>query len=83
MSFAISLTDEQWDLVADLFDPPGRRQPVTAALSRSGRWSRSSTPSRSSAAGGACRSCYEGSAASARAWLEVASVGYLAWRAAS
>jgi putative transposase len=25
--------------------------------------------------------CYEGSAASARAWLEVASVGYLAWRA--
>jgi putative transposase len=25
--------------------------------------------------------CYEGSAASARAWLEVASVGYLACRA--
>ena len=25
--------------------------------------------------------CYEGSEASARAWLEVASVGYLAWRA--
>ncbi len=24
--------------------------------------------------------CYEGSTASARAWLEVASVGYLAWR---
>jgi transposase len=27
--------------------------------------------------------CYEGSEASTRAWLEVASVGYLAWRAAS
>jgi hypothetical protein len=25
--------------------------------------------------------CYEGTTASARAWLEVASVGYLAWRA--
>lgn len=25
MGFAIALTDEQWDLVADLFDPPGRR----------------------------------------------------------
>jgi len=25
--------------------------------------------------------CYEGTEASARAWLEVASVGYLAWRA--
>jgi transposase len=25
MSFAIALSDEQWDLVADLFDPPGRR----------------------------------------------------------
>jgi len=24
--------------------------------------------------------CYEGSVASARAWLEVAAVGYLAWR---
>jgi len=24
--------------------------------------------------------CYEGTEASARAWLEVASVGYLAWR---
>src|SRR6266542_3258113 len=24
MSFAIALTDEQWELVADLFDPPGR-----------------------------------------------------------
>jgi transposase len=27
--------------------------------------------------------CYEGTEASARAWLEVASVGYLAWRAAA
>ena len=25
MSFAIALTDEQWELVADLFDPPARR----------------------------------------------------------
>ena len=25
MAFAIALTDEQWELVADLFDPPGRR----------------------------------------------------------
>lgn len=25
MGFAIALTDEQWELVADLFDPPGRR----------------------------------------------------------
>ena len=25
MSFAIALTDEQWELVADLFDPPGGR----------------------------------------------------------
>lgn len=25
MSFAIALTDEQWELVADLFAPPGRR----------------------------------------------------------
>jgi len=25
MSFAIALTDEKWELVADLFDPPGRR----------------------------------------------------------
>ena len=24
-SFAIALSDEQWELVADLFDPPGRR----------------------------------------------------------
>ena len=25
MAFAIDLSDEQWDLVSDLFDPPGRR----------------------------------------------------------
>lgn len=25
MAFAIELSDEQWELVADLFDPPGRR----------------------------------------------------------
>ena len=25
MSFAIALSDEQWELVADLFDPAGRR----------------------------------------------------------
>lgn len=25
MSFTIALSDEQWELVADLFDPPGRR----------------------------------------------------------
>ena len=25
MSFAIALSDEQWELVIDLFDPPGRR----------------------------------------------------------
>jgi len=24
MSFAVALSDEQWELVADLFDPPGR-----------------------------------------------------------
>jgi transposase len=25
VSFAIVLSDEQWELIADLFDPPGRR----------------------------------------------------------
>jgi hypothetical protein len=38
------------------------------AFAQLGRWRRLSR-------------CYEGSEASARAWLEVASVGYLAWRA--
>jgi len=27
VSFAIALTDEQWELVADLFDPPGAERP--------------------------------------------------------
>jgi hypothetical protein len=38
------------------------------AFAQLGRWRRLSR-------------CYEGSEASAPAWLEVASVGYLAWRA--
>jgi hypothetical protein len=46
-------------------------------------YTRSSTPSPSSAAGAALSRCYEGTTATARAWLEVASVGYLAWRAAA
>jgi hypothetical protein len=41
---------------------------IEHAFAQLGRWRRLSR-------------CYEGSAASARAWLEVASVGYLAWRA--
>ena len=56
--------------------PPGRRGFVPIAplyriehtFAQLGRWRRLSR-------------CYEGSEASARAWLEVASVGYLAWRA--
>lgn len=43
---------------------------VEHAFAQLGRWRRLSR-------------CYEGSEASARAWLEVASVGYLAWRAAA
>ena len=27
MAFAIALSDKQWELVAELFDPPGRRGP--------------------------------------------------------
>jgi putative transposase len=42
---------------------------VEHTIAQFGRWRRLSR-------------CYEGSEASARAWLEVASVGYLAWRAA-
>ena len=34
MSFAIALTDEQWELVADLFDPPGRRGAPALHLGR-------------------------------------------------
>ncbi len=56
--------------------PPGTRgftplwplYKVEHAIAQLGRWRRLSR-------------CYEGSEASARAWLEVASVGYLAWRA--
>ena len=56
--------------------PPGRSgfvplRPLVRiehAFAQLGRWRRLSR-------------CYEGSEASARAWLEVASVGYLAWRA--
>ena len=43
---------------------------VEHVIAQLGRWRRLSR-------------CYEGSEASARAWLEVASVGYLAWRAAA
>jgi hypothetical protein len=56
--------------------PPGRagfppRWPlykVEHTIAQLGRWPRLSR-------------CYEGTEASARAWLEVASVGYLAWGA--
>ncbi len=41
---------------------------VEHAIAQLGRWRRLSR-------------CYEGTQASARAWLEVAAVGYLAWRA--
>jgi transposase len=47
---------------------PGRRYRIEHAFAQLGRWRRLSR-------------CYEGTEASARAWLEVASVGYLAWRA--
>ena len=43
---------------------------VEHAIAQLGRWRRLSR-------------CYEGTEASARAWLEVASVGYLAWRVAA
>ena len=43
---------------------------IEHAFAQLGRWRRLSR-------------CYEGTEASARAWLEVASVGYLAWRAAA
>lgn len=33
MSFAIALTDLEWAMVADLFDPPGRRE-ATAQIPR-------------------------------------------------
>ncbi|CAN5658617.1 IS5 family transposase [soil metagenome] len=50
------------------FIPPWPLYKVEHAFAHLGRWRRLSR-------------CYEGSEASARAWLEVASVGYLAWRA--
>lgn len=43
---------------------------IEHAFAQLGRWRRLSR-------------CYEGTEASARAWLEVASVGYLAWRVAA
>ena len=43
---------------------------IEHAFAQLGRWRRLSR-------------CYEGTEASARAWLEVASIGYLAWRAAA
>jgi putative transposase len=43
---------------------------IEHAFAQLGRWRRLSR-------------CYEGTPASARSWLEVASVGYLAWRAAA
>jgi transposase len=33
MSFALALTDEQWELAADLFNSPGRR-PAPAVIPR-------------------------------------------------
>jgi transposase len=34
VSFAIALTDEQWELMADLFDPPARRGAPAVILCR-------------------------------------------------
>lgn len=52
----------------DAFTPIWPLYKVEHAIAQLGRWRRLSR-------------CYEGTAASARAWLEVASFGYLAWRA--
>ena len=52
------------------FRPIAPLYKIEHAFAQLGRWRRLSR-------------CYEGSEASARAWLEVASVGYLAWRAAA
>ncbi len=52
----------------DAFTPIWPLYKVEHTIAQLGRWRRLSR-------------CYEGSPASARAWLEVASVGYLAWRA--
>ena len=63
MSFAIALSDEQWELVADLFDPPGRRG--APALSLAARWSTRCCSSAAPAASGAtCPSA-------TRAWTAV------------
>ena len=43
---------------------------IEHAFAQLGRWRRLSR-------------CYEGTEASARAWLEVAAIGYLAWRVAA
>ena len=48
-------------------DQPNKLPLLKQAFAQLGRWRRLSR-------------CCEGSTASARAWLEVASVGYLAWR---
>ncbi len=70
---------ERKHLALDIKAPPAGRSGFTPlwplykvehAIAQLGRWRRLSR-------------CYEGSEASARAWLEVASVGYLAWRAAA
>ena len=50
------------------FTPIAPLYTIEHAFTKLGRWRRLSR-------------CYERSEASARAWLEVASVGYLAWRA--
>jgi len=52
----------------DAFTPIWPLYKVEHTIAQLGRWRRLSR-------------CYEGTAASARAWLEVASFGYLAWRA--
>lgn len=56
-------------------------RPARPALRPSDRCGGSSMPSRNSAAWRRLARCYEGSQASAKAWLEVASMGYLLGRA--
>jgi putative transposase len=60
-----------------------RRHRGRVASSRSDRSTGSSTRSPELGRWRRLSRCYEGTEASARAWLEVASVGYLAWRAAA
>ena len=68
---------ERKHVALDIKAPPAGRSGFTPiwplykvehTIAQLGRWRRLSR-------------CYEGTEASARAWLEVASVGYLAWRA--